>query len=71
MKGSGYFKWGLIGAFILSIPGWAIAILVTMGPEFVRRSELRDFIPLIILVSIGFVIGCALKWFDDKSRQKK
>ena len=66
-----YLKWGLLGALILSIPGWLVARLRTMGPEYVRQLEPTDFIPLIILVSIGFLASCTLNWINDRARKSK
>jgi hypothetical protein len=61
-----YLLWGLAGAVILSIFGWIQVILRTMGPEYTRRLEIEFFIPLIVLILIGFLTGCGLKWVYNK-----
>jgi hypothetical protein len=60
-SGIDYLKWGIGGACVFSVPGWIIAYLYRMGPEFVRGPEPKDLVPLIILISIGFLVGCGLK----------
>ena len=66
-----YLKWGLIGTFILGFLGLAYVALGTMGPEYVRRLEPKHFIPLAILVPVGFLAGCALKWVSNRMMQSE